>query len=122
MSNSVTKKSPLKIRLGGSFSGYYATPVLINYDTTGSDLQISKSSGQSVFLVGLEGVKGSAYNLIFKSNSTQLVKYELAANSARVESFCPSNPRIICNSEPGEALNLNCDTTLPPLLAYIVEV
>lgn len=118
-----TKKTPLNIHLGGAFSGMSAIPVWVDYDTPGEDLIISTPSrNQQVCLLGLEGVKGAAWNPIFKSAGNTIFKMELSANSARAEALCPSHPRVICNTEPGEALKLNCDVTLPPFLMYIVEV
>lgn len=115
MGNTATQMTPL----GVNFYGQAIIPVRINYDTINQDLQIALFAGKSVFLVGMELVKGAAYNPIFKTGSVPLIKYELAANSGRVEPFCPSRPRIICNTEPGEALNLTCDVALPPFLLYV---
>jgi hypothetical protein len=122
MTNSATRRTALTLDLGGSFYGFSAIPILLNYDTPGGDLLISQPPvGQSIFLIGMECVNGLASKPVFKSEATALVRYELSANSGRVESLCPSDPRILCNTEPGEGLHFSCDVALPPLLLYIVE-
>lgn len=122
MANTATKKSVLRLKMGGGFYGYRVTPVLVNYDTPGQDLEISKAANQSIFLLGWECVSSTSFKPILKSDSTTLIRYELASNSGRVESLCLSSPRLICNTEAGEGLNFNCDVALPPFLMYIAEV
>ena len=123
MSNTATKKSALNINLGGQFHGYKTTPILINYDTPNTDLNISTpSANQSTLIIGLSLVSASAAKITLKSNSTTLTRLELSNNSGIVEEVDMTSPKIICNTAQGESLKLNCDVILPPFILYIVEV
>jgi hypothetical protein len=118
----VNRRSPLKVALGGSFRGYSPVPVLINYTDPNTDLLISTPpAGQRVYLVGLQGVNAAASNPRWKSADTELLQYQLSANSGMVESFSPNDPKIICNTEPDEGLYLYCDVELAKFLAFIIE-
>ncbi len=117
------KRTPLPIQLGGSFRGYRAIPVVINYATAGQAMLISQpASGQCVYLVGLLGSNAAASKITFKSNATEILRLERAANSGELDGFTPSDPSILCNSDPGEALNITCDVALAPMTAYLIEM
>ncbi len=117
-----TKRTPLDLVLGGGFRGYKAIPVLILYTTSGSDMLIAQPpAGQSVYLVGLAGSNAAASNLKFKSNQTEILRLSRAANSGSLQGLNAGDPDVLCNTEPGEALNLNVDVALAgPMTAYII--
>lgn len=122
MANLATPQTPLNIILGGAFFGQTVTPYLISYDTPSTDLVIAGTPGKMVYLVGWEILYGSAYTVQLKSNSTVLVEWQFGAHSGQGEPFFPNNTGIICNTEIGENLILNCNQALPPSRMYIIEM
>lgn len=123
MPNTATPRAALSLQNAGSFYGYQVIPILINYDTAFADLEIRPATpGKIIYLVGWEMVSSLATNFTLKSDSTIINTMQFAANSGQGEPFCPTNPAIICNTEPSEALILNSSQALPPFHVYVFEV
>lgn len=122
MANTATLKTSVALKSDARFYAEQAVPFLIEYDTPGQVLTIAGSSNKSVYLVGLECVCSSSYILTFHSGATVLQTYPLSSNSGRIEPLCPANIKILCTTEPGEALGLSSNVALPPFVLYIVEV
>lgn len=103
-----------------SFNAIDAIPIVVNYDTPNTDLIIYQESGKSVFLVGIELVNDIAFDFTIKSGTTTLVTYEFNDASGLVQTLCPNNPSVICNTNPSDALVFNSSTSLPPFQVYVV--
>lgn len=121
--NSVTELSELSLVLGGSFYGKKAVPSVVNYDQVDIDLTIKApvETGHRIYLVGLQLVPASNYNLILKSGGTVVQELQMVGNSGIIEPFDPSNPKILVNSEANEALLVQCDVVLPKFTLYFVS-
>lgn len=120
MANSATVQTGLNIEVPGIVVDGKVKPVLVNYDTTGADLEIMDvtASDRAIALVGMQLVEGDAFDLTFKSDSTVITTMQLGSNSGFSKNI---DGTIILSSAPGEALNINCDTALTPFVLYVVE-
>jgi hypothetical protein len=122
MANLATLKTPIQLKSDARFYAEQAIPVLIKYDTPGQVLSVMGQANRSIYLVGLECVNGSDYQLSFHSGSTLIQTYPLTANSGRVEPLCPTSLRILCSTEPGEALGISATVALPTFTLFVVVV
>jgi hypothetical protein len=110
-----------KFSISSDFNGASAIPIRIIYDTPGQDLIIA-TSPRATLLVGLTVVNNAPFRFTLKSNTTVLFTQEYSSFNGPVHPFSPVNPEVVCGTESGEALIMNCDRALPPFTVYIIEV
>lgn len=118
----VTELPPLNLQNAGSFYGYQAIPLIVEYTNAASLMEIAQENNRIIYLTGWEGVAGVPYNFELYSGATLLNTMQFGANSGQGEPYKPGNPAIIANTRLGEALQMKCNQALPPFMMYVFKM
>lgn len=117
MANSKTDLDPISV-------GYERgdirtiTPIIVAYDTAADFTLYSAVAGKHIGVLGMQYVEGDAHNLSFKSGSTTLITYQMAANSGISAKL---GGGVMFATNKGEALVMNCDVPVATFIVYVTE-
>lgn len=117
--NSATNQSVLPITFAKAENQTVVTPVVVTFDTTGSDLTVyTPASGNMACLVGASFSDSTAANLTIKDGSTSLVVWELAAYQGLLERL--DGGVVLCGTN-SNAIKMQVSAVISTMVLYFIE-
>lgn len=93
-------------------------PYIVAIDTVDTDLIVrTPATGNMVCVVGLNFLQGAATNVTWKSGSTTLLTWNLAANQGISH---PISKPLLC-TVASQALVVRASVVMPNMLLYVIE-